>query len=170
MISDQDMKLINFIIDEGKSLIIAINKCDLLSKQELKIFTDAIKEKLEFAYFAIIINISAKTGHGINLLWRSIYNAYNTSMTKFSTKKLTEILRLATSKNPPSVSSRRFSKMHLAHPGGNNPPTIIIHGKQTDKLTNQYKRYLVKFFYQKLNVKGNPIKLYFKNTKNPYDN
>ncbi|MEE3002922.1 MAG: ribosome biogenesis GTPase Der [Pseudomonadota bacterium] len=170
MISDQDMKLINFIIDEGKSLIIAINKCDLLSKQELKIFTDAIKEKLEFAYFAIIINISAKTGHGINLLWRSIYNAYNTSMTKFSTKKLTEILRLATSKNPPSVSSGRFSKMHLAHPGGNNPPTIIIHGKQTDKLTNQYKRYLVKFFYQKLNVKGNPIKLYFKNTKNPYDN
>ena len=167
-ISDQDFKLINFIIDEGKALVIAINKSDLLSKQELKQATDYVKEKLEFVDFAPIINISALSGSGIKSMWRHIYNSYHSAMKKLSTKELTDILKAATIKNPPPLISGRNSKMQLAHPGGSNPPTIIIHGKQTDKITDQYKRYLTKFFQKRLRLIGTPLKIFFKNTTNPY--
>jgi GTP-binding protein len=167
-ISDQDYKLINFIIDEGRALVIAINKCDLLNKKELKEVNDRIKEKLEFASFAPIINISGARGHGIKTLWRMVYSSYKSAMQKFSTKQLTEILKAATTKNPPPLISGRNSKMQLAHPGGTNPPTIIIHGKQTNKITSQYKRYLEKYFYKKLALTGTPLKIFFKTTENPY--
>ncbi|MBT4804334.1 MAG: ribosome biogenesis GTPase Der [Legionellales bacterium] len=168
-ISDQDLKLINFVIDEGKALIIAINKCDLLDKEQLKLVNQEVDERLEFASFAHIINISATTGSGIKTLWRTIYNSYHSAMLKMSTKQLTEILKIATTKNPPPMIGGRTIKMQLAHPGGNNPPTIIIHGKQTDKLTPQYKRYLTKCFFNALKLTGTPIRLFFKSTSNPFD-
>ncbi len=167
-ISDQDFRLINFIVDEGKALVVAINKSDLLSKQELKQATDYVKEKLEFVDFVPIINISALSGTGIKSMWRHIYNSYHSAMRKLSTNELTDILKAATIKNPPPLISGRNSKMQLAHPGGSNPPTIIIHGKQTDKISDQYKRYLTKFFQKRLGLVGTPLRIFFKNTTNPY--
>jgi len=169
-LSDQDCKLINFIIDEGKALVVAINKADKLNKAEQKQILQYTKEKLEFAYFAPIITISAKQDFGIKTLWRHIYSAYQAAMQPLSTKQLTSILRHALEKNPAPMVAGRTIKMQLAHAGGSNPPTIIIHGKQTDKLPQPYKRYLSRCFYQALSLTGTPLRLFFKNTgNNPYD-
>lgn len=169
-LSDQDCKLINFIIDEGKALVIAINKADKLDKAAQKQIRQYTQEKLEFAHFAPIIMISAQHHFGIKTLWRHIYGAYQAAIQPLSTKQLTMILRHALEKNPAPMVAGRTIKMQLAHAGGSNPPTIIIHGKQTDKLPQPYKRYLSKCFYQALSLTGTPLRLFFKNTKhNPYD-
>ena len=167
-VSDQDFKLINHAIDEGKALIIALNKTDLYDKDTLKQATQDITEKLSFAYYAPIIPICAQSGKGLNPHWRAIYQAYHAAHIDMSTSQLTEMLRAALAKNPPPMSGGRTIKLQLAHPGGNNPPTIIIHGKQTDKLSAQYKRYLSKQFYQKLGLKSTPLRLFFRKSDNPY--
>ena len=68
---------------------------------------------------------------------------------------------------PPLVRGRRI-KLRFAHPGGHNPPVIVIHGNQTEKLPDQYKRYLEKTFRRQLGLAGTPIRLEFKTTDNPY--
>jgi GTP-binding protein len=66
------------------------------------------------------------------------------------------------------VNGRRI-KLKYAHQGAKNPPTIIIHGAQTDELPEAYKRYLINFYRDKLKLEGTPIRLKFKSPSNPYD-
>lgn len=167
-ISDQDCKIINYIIDEGKPLVIAINKCDLLSKDDIKEKTMLISEKLYFANFAIFTTISAVDGSGIRSLWRAIDTAKQATNLEVKSNELIKVIQKATSINPPPIVGKSRIKLQYAHCSNNKPITIIIHGKQVNKLTAQYKRYLVKTFYKSLNIVGAPIKLYFKNDENPF--
>ncbi|MGZ8201335.1 MAG: ribosome biogenesis GTPase Der, partial [Methylosarcina sp.] len=59
-------------------------------------------------------------------------------------------------------------KLKYAHQGGRNPPTVVIHGVQTDALPNSYKRYLINYFRAQLDLKGTPIRLEFKSPENPF--
>jgi serine/threonine protein kinase len=81
---------------------------------------------------------------------------------------LTRILNDAiTSHQPPLVSGRRI-KLKYAHQGGRNPPVVVIHGVQTDSLPGAYKRYLMNYFREQLQLKGTPIRLVFKSPENPF--
>ena len=66
------------------------------------------------------------------------------------------------------VNGRRI-KLRLAHPGGHQPPIIVIHGKQTDALPDSYKRYLMHVYHKALRIVGTPIRLQFKTDKNPFE-
>ena len=167
-ITDQDIKLINFIIDEGKPLIIAINKIDSITNQEQKESISLVKEKLNFASFATITTISAKKGIGIKRLFKIINIAYNATNTEFNSAKLNSLLEQAITINPPPLVNGRRIKLQFAHPGGTKPPKIIIHGRQTEKIPESYKRYLLKYFYKKLKISSTPIHMFFKTSKNPF--
>jgi len=89
-------------------------------------------------------------------------------MVDMSTQRLTALLEQAVQEaQPPLVSGRRI-KLRYAHPGGHNPPVIVIHGNQTSKLPGHYKRYLANFFRDKLKLKGTPLQLNFKTGDNPF--
>lgn len=88
--------------------------------------------------------ISALHGTGVGELYPSIHRAYESANLKVSPAKLTQILNDATEAHqPPMVSGRRI-KMRYAHMGGQNPPTIVIHGNKVDKTPADYRRYLEK--------------------------
>jgi GTP-binding protein len=59
-------------------------------------------------------------------------------------------------------------KLRFAHPGGHNPPIIVIHGNQTKEIPGHYVRYLEKTFRRALDLHGTPIRLQFKSSDNPY--
>lgn len=167
-VTDQDMSLLSFIIQSGRSLVIAINKWDGLDK-EIK---DKIKQDLElrlgFVDFAEIHFISALHGTGVGHLFESIQNAYKSATTRVSTSKLNRILEMATQELQPPLSQGRRIKLKYAHAGGYNPPRIIIHGNKTRDLTDTYKRYLTNYFRKSLQIIGTPISLEFHESENPY--
>ena len=68
---------------------------------------------------------------------------------------------------PPSVNGRRI-KLRYAHAGGQNPPTIVIHGKQTRKLSASYSRYLEKTFRRALKLEGTPVRIELRSDENPF--
>ena len=68
---------------------------------------------------------------------------------------------------PPMVNGRRI-KLRYAHPGGQNPPTIVIHGKQTKKLPAHYSRYLEKTFRSLLKLEGTPVRIELRSDENPF--
>ena len=68
--------------------------------------------------------------------------------------------------SPPLVRGRRI-KLRYAHQGGRNPPVIVIHGNQTEKLPEAYRRYLINRFRKVFRLKGTPVRLSFKSSINP---
>jgi GTPase len=167
-LAEQDLRLIGFVIESGRSLVIAINKWDGLSTYDRQIIKTEIDKRLGFADFARLHTISALHGTGVGLLYDFIDEAYASATLKLSTNQTTQLLEKAIATHqPPLVNGRRI-KLRYAHMGGQNPPRIIIHGNQVDKVPDSYKRYLINYFRETLKVIGTPIKVEFKGGDNPY--
>lgn len=167
-ISDQDLSLLGFILNSGRSLVIVVNKWDGLS-QEVK---DEVKETLDyrlgFIDFARVHFISALHGSGVGNLFESVTEAYDCSTKRVNTSMLTRIMNMAAEDHQPPLVRGRRVKLKYAHAGGYNPPIVVIHGNQVKDLPDSYKRYLMNYFRRSLNVMGTPIRIQFKEGDNPY--
>ena len=135
--------------------------------QKEKINTE-LDRRLVFAKYAEQIFISAKHGTNVGNLWKIILACYDSAMQNASASKLTEILAEAVHANQPPMAHGRRIKLNFAHLGSNYPFLIVIHGKQTSALPEHYRRYLSKFFQEKLRLIGTPILLELKTDDNPY--
>ncbi len=167
---EQDLTMLSFVLNSGRALVLAINKWDGMTQDEKDKVKMDIQRKLEFVGFADLHFISAKHGTNVGHLYTSVKDAYRSATTKHSTNQLTRILEDAVMDHqPPLVNSRRI-KLRYAHQGGMNPPVIVVHGNQTDKLPESYKRYLANTFRKVLNISGTPIRFEFKTGENPYAN
>lgn len=167
-VTDQDLRLLGFILESGKSLVIAMNKWDGMTADERDATRAMMDRRLQFVSFAKIHTISALHGTGVGNLFSSIKEAYASATKKFSTSELTKILRQAvTTHTPPLVNGRRI-KLSYAHTGGHNPPLFIIHGNQVKSLPTSYTRYLINTFQSRLKLVGTPVQVEFKSGENPY--
>lgn len=167
-ITDQDCHLLGLVIEAGRALILGLNKWDGLSFDQKERIKRQINIKLPFLDFAEKHPVSALHGSGVGKLFDVVHTLYDASMIDLSTPRLTQILKEAImAHQPPLVQGRRI-KLKYAHQGGRNPPTIIIHGSQTNALPDVYKRYLINLYRHKLKLKGTPIRLKFKSPDNPY--
>lgn len=167
-ISDQDLSLLGFILNSGRSLVIVVNKWDGLSSEVKEQVKETLDYRLGFIDFARIHFISALHGSGVGNLFESVREAYDSATKRVSTALLTRIMTMATDDHqPPMVRGRRV-KLKYAHAGGYNPPIVVIHGTQVKDLPDSYKRYLMNYFRKSLNVIGSPIRIQFKEGENPF--
>ncbi len=167
-VSDQDLKLLGFVMECGKALVIAVNKWDGMTESDRERARATIDRQLDFVNFARVHFISALHGSGVGNLFDSVIEAYQSAIKKLSTPLLTRLLQKAiTVHQPPLVHGRRV-KLRYAHPGGSNPPVVVIHGNQLDALPESYRKFLARFFQDKLDMHGTPVHLQFKTTENPY--
>ncbi|OEY67382.1 ribosome biogenesis GTPase Der [Marinobacter sp. X15-166B] len=165
---DQDLHLIGFVLDAGRSLIIAVNKWDGMNPEDRASVKEQVKRRLDFLDYADKHYISALHGSGVGVLYDSVEACYESAMAKWQTNRLTTILEDAISQHqPPMVNGRRI-KLRYAHQGGSNPPVVVVHGNQTAALPGDYKRYLENTFRRVLKVTGSPIRFEFKSSDNPY--
>ncbi len=167
-VSDQDLSLLGFILNVGRSLVIVVNKWDGLDQEVKDRVKSELDRRLDFIDFARVHFISALHGSGVGNLFESIQEAYACAMQKMTTSMLTRILQMATDEHqPPMVSGRRI-KLKYAHPGGYNPPIIVIHGNQMERLPDSYKRYLSNYYRRSLKIIGSPIRILFQEGNNPF--
>ncbi len=166
-LSTQDLHILNWIVDSGKALVIAVNKWDCLTNNEKSTFRRDL-EHLLFIQFAPPHFISAKDGRGIGSLFEGVQKAYRSAMAEHSASQLTQLLNQATLQHTPPIANRHRIKLRYAHLGGKNPPVIVIHGNQAEALPTTYQRYLVNFFIKNLKLTGTPIRLVLKSSENPF--
>jgi GTP-binding protein len=165
---DQDLHLIGFVLDAGRSLIIAVNKWDGMDPDTRAKVKEQVARRLDFLDYADKHYISALHGSGVGVMYESVQACYESAMAKWPTNRLTAILQDATAQHqPPLVKGRRI-KLRYAHQGGSNPPVIVVHGNQVDSLPGAYKRYLENIFRKVLKVVGSPIRFEFKSGENPF--
>ncbi|MGC7589648.1 ribosome biogenesis GTPase Der [Bisgaard Taxon 46] len=167
-VSDQDLSLLGFILNAGRSLVIVVNKWDGLNQDIKDQVKSELDRRLDFIDFARVHFISALHGSGVGNLFDSIKEAYACATQKMTTSMLTRILQMATDEHQPPMMSGRRIKLKYAHPGGYNPPIIVVHGNQMDKLPDSYKRYLSNYYRRSLKIIGSPIRLLFQEGSNPF--
>jgi len=166
---EQDLHLLGHVIEAGRAVVVAVNKWDGLSDDERQFIRDTLERRLRFVDFADIHFISALHGSGVGHLYESVHVAYAAATGKIQTNKLTQILEKAVAQHAPPLIGGRRIKMRYAHAGGMNPPIIVIHGNQVDKVPDSYSRYLEKFFREELELTGTPLKMEYRNSDNPYE-
>ena len=77
-------------------------------------------------------------------------------------------MEIAYTTNPPPAVRGHVSKLRFAHPGGENPPTFVVHGTRLRNLPESYRRYLENFFRKRYKLVGTPVRFVFKEGDNPY--
>jgi GTPase len=167
-IGEQDARLMGLIAQRGCAMVLAVNKWDGLAGDVREQVRYQVQLKLPFLDYAPSIFISAKHGSGLGELMEVVQQAYESTMRELPTGEVTRVLEQAVeSHQPPAVLGRRI-KLRYAHQGGKNPPRIVVHGNQTDKLPASYKRYLANRFREAFKLVGVPLLLSFKTGDNPY--
>ncbi|UVE16786.1 ribosome biogenesis GTPase Der [Pseudomonas sp. LS44] len=166
---DHDLNLLGFVLETGRSLVIALNKWDGMEPGERDYVKVELERRLFFVDFADIHFISALHGTGVGHLYKSVQAAFKSAITRWPTSRLTQILEDAVKEHqPPMVNNRRI-KLRYAHLGGANPPLIVIHGNQVDAVPKSYSRYLENTYRRVLKLVGTPIRIEYKGGENPYE-
>jgi len=167
-ISDQDLSLLGFILEAGRSLVLAVNKWDGLEEHAKDRIKTELDRRLGFIDFARIHFISALHGTGVGHLYESVEEAFISATKRISTSMVTKILDMAVFDHQPPMHQGRRIKLKYAHAGGYNPPIIVIHGNLAKKLPISYKRYLMNYYRKSLKIMGTPIRIEFRETSNPF--
>ena len=167
-ISDQDAHVAGYILERGRAVVVAVNKWDAADKQARERMKNELAWKLGFLGFAETHFISAKDGKGLGALMKSVDAAYAAATAKLSTPKLTRALIAAVERQAPPKSGLIRPKLRYAHQGGHNPPRIIIHGNSLDRVPESYRRYLEGTFRKVFDLRGTPLAVEFRTSRNPY--
>ena len=167
-IVDQDLKILNMVIENGKPLVLAFNKTDLVSKSELLNIYGSKRMQSDFIQNVEHVEISALKKRGFKKVFNLTNKIIKKSQKKFSTSMLNNLLeKFVDANSPPSISGRQL-KFKYVHFGGTYPTTLIINSNQDKKIPTNYKKYLENSFRAKLDLKSVQLKIIFRKSKNPF--
>jgi GTP-binding protein len=167
-VSDQDIALAGHVLEQGRALVLAVNKWDLLDVSERAWVRRELDRKLPFVDFVRMHYVSAKEGHGLTPLFASIREAYASARCELGTPRLNRVLAAAVQATPPPLVRGRRIRLKYAHQGGRRPPTVVVHGNQADALSDAYRRYLANAFRKAFHLVGTPVRIECRTEDNPY--
>ena len=167
-ISDQDAHIAGFVIEAGRALVLAVNKWDAIDDYRKERVKVDIGRKLNFLGFAQVHYVSALNGQGIASVLGSVDKAWAAAMKKMPTPQLTRVLAAAVQKQAPPRHGLSRPKLRYAHQGGSNPPIIVIHGNALDHVPASYTRYLEGVFMEAFKLRGTPLRIQYKSSRNPF--
>jgi GTPase len=168
-VTDQDATVLGQVLESGRGLVVALNKWDGLDEYQREQCRADVARKLAFVEYAQVLTLSAKHGSGIRELFRAVHKTFASATRPFTTSELTRAIEAAYEGLQPPVVRGHVAKLRYAHPGGSNPPTVIIHGSRVSSLPLSYKRYLENFLRKRFKLVGTPLRLEFRAGENPYE-
>lgn len=163
-----DARVMGLVAHHGRAMVLAVNKWDGLDTDKRKWVREMVDFKLPFLDYVPTHFISALHGSGLRELMEDVIAGYEATTRELPTPELNRILEKAVEKHAPHAILGRRIKLRYAHQSGRNPPAIMIHGNQTEKLKDSYKSYLANVFREAFKLKGVPLKLEFKTGENPF--
>ena len=167
-VTEQDVSLIGLVLERGRALTIGLNKWDGLSSAARGKLRSEMERRLPFIDFVRQHQVSAQHGSNIHELLQSALEAAECAYSEMPTSRLCDVLSDATASHPPPVVRGRRIKLSYANQGGRNPPVVVVHGNQTDRLPGSYRRYLAGCFRKAFRLTGTPLRLRLVSSRNPY--
>ena len=167
----QDLTLVDLIEREGRSVVIGLNKWDLVADQQglLKELQAEALRLLPQVKGAAVVPLSGLAGDGIDNLMKAIFAAYHIWNTRISTARLNKWLGgILEHHPPPAVSGRRIKIRYMTQTKA-RPPSFVMFGNQLDHLPTSYLRYISNGLRETFKLPGTPIRMETRTGDNPYD-
>ena len=166
--SEQDARLLGYLLDAGRALVIALNKWDRLDPGRRPAAREAVARRLGFIDFSAVHTVSALRGEGLGGMMRSVEAAWASATARMAAGELTRTLREAAARHPPPAVRGRRIKLRYAHQGGINPPVVVVHGNLAEETPEPYARYLARAIRTRFGLHGTPLRIEFRSGENPY--
>jgi GTP-binding protein len=170
-LESQDLKIADQVIEEGRALIIALNKWDVADHAS-SLFNGvkgALAEGLAQLKDVPLLTVSAKTGKGIDMILKVGFELREAWSRRVPTGELNRWFEQAIETNPPPAPKGKRIKLRYITQANTRPPTFVVFGNRTDELPESYRRYLVNALRRDLKLGSVPLRLNFRGRTNPFD-
>ena len=161
----QDAHVAGFVVEDGRGLVLALNKWDLLAEKTDRSFDEyaaAIRAEVPFLDFAPMVSISAKTGQRIGKVLELAVDVWGERRKRVSTPELNRVMRTAALRQPPPPGKLGPPKIFYATQVAVAPPTFVFFARHADQVHFSYKRFLENQLRAEFGFDGTPIRLIFR--------
>ena len=167
----QDLRIAAQVIEEGRGLIIAVNKWDVA--EHASALFNGIKEALGEGLAQLrdvpLLTVSAKTGKGIDTILKVAFDLRDEWGRRVPTGELNRWFEHAIEANPPPAPRGKRIKLRYITQVKSRPPSFVVFGNRTDELPESYRRYLLNALRRDLKLGAIPLRLDFRGRSNPFD-
>jgi len=167
---EQDQRIADLAEQEGRAIVIAVNKWDLKEKKvgAISKLREQAEDKLRQLKGIPLVAVSGLTGEGLDRLMQAIVDAYNVWNRRVPTAALNRWFDKAQSAHPPPAVSGRRLKLNYITQAKARPPSFVLFCTRADALPEAYKRYLVNSLRENFDLPGTPIRLTLREKENPF--
>jgi GTP-binding protein len=161
----QDAHVAGYIVEEGKGLVIAVNKWDLVEEKTGRTFdqyVEWIQNEVPFLDFAPVVSISAKTGQRVGRVLELAIDIGGERRKRIATGELNRVLRAAADRQAPPVVKGRRPKLFYGTQAAVAPPTFVFFANDAGSIHFSYRRYLENRLRAEFGFDGTPIRLIFR--------
>jgi GTPase len=170
-LESQDLRIAAQVIEEGRALVIALNKWDV-AENASSLFNGvktALDEGLAQLRDVPVLTVSAKTGKGVDTILKVAFELREAWSRRVSTGELNRWFETAVDANPPPAPKGQRIKLRYITQVKSRPPTFVVFGNRTEELPESYRRYLVNSLRRDLKLGPVPMRLDFRGRANPFD-
>jgi GTP-binding protein len=166
----QDLTIARQIVDEGRALVIALNKWDVCRDREgaMRALRDRLKRSLPQTRGVPVVPVSALRGDGLDRLMAAVFAAYEVWNRRVPTATLNRWLAEVIAHHPPPASRGRRVRLKYITQARTRPPTFAVSCSKPEALPGSYLRYLENALRDDFDLPGTPIRIHLKKTKSPY--
>jgi len=170
-LESQDLRIASQVIEEGRALILALNKWDV-AENASALFNGvkaAVAEGLSQLKDVPLLTVSAKTGKGIDMILEVALELRDAWSKRIPTGELNRWFEQAVEANPPPAPKGQRIKLRYITQVKSRPPSFVVFGNRTDELPESYRRYLLNALRRDLKLGPVPLRLDFRGRCNPFD-
>lgn len=166
----QDLAIADHVIEEGRALVLAINKWDIVPDRDkaLLAVTDRLQHSLAQVKGLPVVTVSAKDGRNLDKLMTTVLEQHKRWDKRVSTAEVNRFLEGAVEANPPPLVNGRGLRIRYGTQVKGRPPTFALFVSKPEDLPDSYTRYLVNGIRERFGMPGVPIRIVLRKRKNPY--
>lgn len=166
----QDLRIADQVLQEGRALVIALNKWDSVEDHGslYRGVARALEDGLSQVKGVPLIPVSAATGKNLDTLIKAAFEIRDLWSRRVPTSRLNDWFAAALERNPPPAPGGKRIKLRYITQARIRPPSFIVFGNRLDELPDSYQRYLVNLMREELGFMGVPIRINFRSRENPY--
>ncbi len=169
-LEQQDLTIGNMVLEEGRALVIAVNKWDVVEDKQkrLKELRESVAETFADALGVTVLPVSALSGRGVDKLLAAVLEAHRVWNKRVSTSDLNRWLQEALARHQPPAARGRPIRLRFMTQPSVRPPTFVAFCSQPGDLPKSYVRYLINGLRETFDMPGTPIRFNLRKRDNPY--
>jgi GTP-binding protein len=164
-LTSQDAHVAGYAVEEGKGLVVAVNKWDLVAEKTDRTFdkyVEWIRNEAPFLDFAPVVSISAKTGQRVGRVLELAVDIWAERRKRIPTGELNRLVTSATERTPPPPARGRRPRLFYVTQAAISPPTFVFFATDASAIHFSYRRYLENRLRDAFGFVGTPIRLVFR--------